>query len=175
MNQLLKLVLLVLQTLPTQFASLTPTDSRMNVESYDHWHPPQPTTSPLHLPELVAAYFEKKEEFLGSWPTLKSVNGLSEPLNALREEGGSTRNVHEKEPSPDLQVYRSSEHHGLPKPQQGELSASLSCTLHNKVMVTPFARKEVPFVTYDHCKRERSPIHVCGNNPNVKFNYLSTR
>lgn len=105
----------------------------MNVESYDHCHPPQPTTSPLSLPELVAAYFEKKGEFPGSWPTLKSVNGLSEPLNALREEGGSTRNVHEKEPSPDLQVYRSSEHHGLPKPQQGELSALLSCTLHKKV------------------------------------------
>ena len=137
-NNLLKLVLLVLQTQPTQFAPLTPTDSRMNVESYDHWHSQQPTTSPLNLPELVAAYFEKKGEFPGSWPTLKSVSGLSEPLNALREEGGSARNVHEKEPSPHLQAYRSSEHHGLPKPQQGELSASLSCKLHNKVNCNTF-------------------------------------
>lgn len=120
---MLKLVLIVLQMPPTQFAPLTPTDSRMSVESYDHRHPPQATTGPLNLPELVAAYFEREEEFPRSWPTLKSVNGLSKSLNAFREEGGSTRNVHEKEPSPDLQVYRSSEHHGLPKPQQGVLSA----------------------------------------------------
>lgn len=27
----------------------------------------------------------------------------------------------------------------------------------------------------DQCTKERSPIHVGGNNPNVEFIYLSTR